>query len=261
MSRLAMRPLLVSLGILRKASVLTGCACSQVVADIAKTLGLSRESVSVGHSHASHEGLHVDIVLRSNRGGGGRGPQCGVLAAELVKQAGELGSTLRAMPATRRAVAAVIREVNAPVTAVAGSVSAYASLRGGERGTRPGLTGVGGQGEGEWSYDPRGVKALSRALSQQETEMQRARVAASAKRERDGFWVDVEDGRQRVQSVGVVPVQHTAMRPTAGYGAVVVPDKDRRMPAWLRTLGLMAAAAFTLMVVWVVYLKYYYGKI
>lgn len=82
---------------------------SQVAADVAKTLGVSRESVSVGHSHSAHEGLHLDIVLRSNRGGGGHGPQCGELAAELVKQAGELGSTLRAMPATRRAISAVIR--------------------------------------------------------------------------------------------------------------------------------------------------------
>ena len=62
------------------------------------------------------------------------------------------------------------REVHAPGSA---SVAQYASMRDARGSTRPGLTGVGGMEDGGWSYDPRGVKALSKALGEQEKEMQR----------------------------------------------------------------------------------------
>lgn len=83
---------------------------------------------------------------------------------------------------------------------------------------------------------------------------------ASAKRTRDGFWVDVEEGKHR-SMMTPHSVVHEKMRPTAAYGTLVVPDKSRGMPGWLKTFFSLGAVAFSLMLVWVVYLKYYYGKV
>jgi hypothetical protein len=88
----------------------------------------------------------------------------------------------------------------------------------------------------------------------------RVRQATSARRNRDGFWVDVEEGKHK-SAMAPHSVVHHQMRPTAAYGTLVVPEKKEGMPAWLRTFFYLGAVAFCLMLVWVVYLKYYYGKV
>lgn len=88
----------------------------------------------------------------------------------------------------------------------------------------------------------------------------RVRQATSARRNRDGFWVDVEEGKHKSAMVPHSVVHHQ-MRPTAAYGALVVPEKKEGMPAWLRTFFYLGAVGFCLMLIWVVYLKYYYGKV
>uniref|UniRef100_A0A7S0U8J0 Uncharacterized protein n=1 Tax=Hemiselmis andersenii TaxID=464988 RepID=A0A7S0U8J0_HEMAN len=233
---------------------------AQVTADVALCLGIPRDSVSVGPSQRVADGVEVEVVLRTNRGGTGRGPACGELAAELCLQAGELGSRLRAMPATRRALRAEVREVRSPGAGLDLPVAPFGIVTGGllpeaGRGPRPHTSDIHAGGGRAASFDPRGMSALSQAMSVHEREVERARNESAARRDRDGFWVDVEAGRQRATSQ--VLRGSLVQEPYGTFTPVLEKEKG----GLVRNLSLVGGFVFVALLVWTVYLKYYYGSV